>query len=73
MVDLNTCKPGDRLKTIHGNILLYVEKLPEDNYYNHLIQYPNGSFGIRTNEGFVMKNPGRRLDSDEDIIEILGQ
>lgn len=73
MVDLNTCKPGDRLKTVRGTILLYVDKLPENNYYDHLIQFPNGSFGTRTNEGFVMRNPGSRLETDEDIIEILGQ
>ena len=73
MVDLNTCKPGDKLKTRQGTILLYVEKLPEDDYYDHIILYPNGSQGTRINEGYVMRNPDKRLPEDEDIIEILGQ
>lgn len=71
IVDLNKCKPGDRLLTKHGTILLYVDKLPKENYYDHLIQYPNGSFGTRINDGHVFKNPSKRLDIDEDIVEIL--
>lgn len=73
MVDLNTCKPGDKLKTKHGTILTYVKKLPEYDYYDHVIRYPNGALGTRINEGFVYKNPNKRLEIDEDIIEILGQ
>jgi hypothetical protein len=69
-VDLNKCKPGDKLKSIHGMILIYVEKLSEDNYYDHKIQYPNGSFGTRVNDGHTYRNPSKRLPEDQDIVEI---
>lgn len=72
MIDLRNCKKGDRLLTKHGTILEYVEPLDSDRYYySHRIQYPNGSFGTRVDSGHVMKNESRRLESDEDIIEIL--
>lgn len=72
MIDLNNCKPGDKLLTKHGTILEYVCKLnPEVDYYDHKIKYPNGSFGTRVNSGHVMKNVDRRLETDEDIIKIL--
>ena len=48
MIDLNLCKEGDKLKTIHGTILTYICKLPPGSYYEHKIQYPDGSFGTRT-------------------------
>lgn len=70
-VDLRQCKPGDRLLTKHGTILEYVgpndTQYPTD--YPHLIKYPNGSFGSRTDNGqvFVIL----RLPEDEDIVEIL--
>lgn len=67
-VDLSICKAGDKLLTKHGTILTYVGALPEDNYYDHLITYPNGSEGTRTNDGFVYRNI--RKPEDEDIVEI---
>ena len=72
MIDLNNCKPGDKLLTKHGTLLEYVCKLnPEVDYYDHRIKYPNGSFGTRVNSGHVMKNVNKRLETDEDIIKIL--
>lgn len=71
MVDLNKCKPGDKLLSKHGIILTYVEKLPSRSYYDHSVKYPDGSLGTRTNNGYVYKIPSKRLDSDHDIIEIL--
>ncbi len=72
MIDLRECKKGDKLLTKHGTILEYVESLdPEIHYYSHRIKYPDGSFGTRVDSGHVMKNESRRLESDEDIIEIL--
>ena len=71
MIDLNLCKEGDKLKTIHGTILTYICKLPPGSYYEHKIQYPDGSFGTRTDEGFTYKK--NRLLEDEDVCEIIGQ
>lgn len=68
-IDLNTCKSGQKLRTKHGTILTYVGKMPVGSHYPHEIKYPNGSSGTRCDDGFVFyKN---RLDSDEDIVEII--
>lgn len=71
MIDLRSCKPGDKLKSKHGMILTYIAALPEDDYYDHLVEYPNGSKGTRINDGHVFKNEGSRLPEDHDIVEIL--
>lgn len=71
MVDLNKCKPGDKLLSKHGIILTYVEKLPNRSYYEHKVKYPDGSFGTRMNNGYVYRNPLRRQAADHDIIKIL--
>ncbi len=71
-VDLNTCVPGQKLRSRHGEILTYVKKLdPERDYYDHMVKYANGSGGTRTNDGFVYRNADKRLASDHDIVEIL--
>jgi len=69
MVNLNECKKGDRLLSKHGWILTYVKKLPEENYFDHLVRYPDGSGGTRTNEGMVARN--RPLPTDHDIVYVL--
>lgn len=72
MVDLNTCEEGDTLISKHGTKLTYVRKLnPEIDYYDHEVKYENGSRGTRVNSGHAMKNAGRRLETDEDIVEII--
>ena len=73
-VDLRNCKPGDKLLSKHGLMLTYVGALPEDDYMDHEVQYPNispyrGSKGTRTHDGFVMRKA--RREHDEDIVEIL--
>ena len=55
MVDLRTCKCGDKLKTVHGTILTYVKPLPDEHYYDHEIQYPDGSRGTRIHDGHVFR------------------
>ena len=72
MVDLNTCKPGDKLLSKHGMVLTYVSKLPPGCFYEHEVQYPNGSIGTRMSDGFTYKTASRRLETDHDIVEILG-
>ena len=69
MVDLRDCKPGDKLLSKHGLILTYVGPLPEGNYYDHEVRYPDGSYGNRIHNGVVSRN--RPLDTDHDIVEIL--
>ena len=71
-INLNNCSPGQKLKSSLGQILTYVGRTPEGNYYDHYVRYPNGSLGTRTNDGYVFKNASKRmLDCDHDIVEIL--
>ena len=70
-VDLNTCVPGQKLRSVHGDVLTYVQKLPPGSYYEHEVAYPNGSKGTRMSDGFTYKNPNKRLPTDHDIVEIL--
>ena len=74
MVDLRDCKPGDKLLSKHGLLLTYVKALPEEDYMDHVVKYPNispyfGSTGTRTHDGFVMRN--KRLEEDHNIVEII--
>ena len=74
MVDLRNCKPGDKLLSKQGLILEYVKALPEEDYYDHEVKYPDtapyfGSRGTRTHDGFVMRKS--RLEEDNDIVKIL--
>lgn len=71
MVDLNQCKPGDKLRSKHGMILTYVGRLLGDKYYDHRVQYPNGGWGSRTNDGYVFRNLLARKEADHDIVEII--
>jgi hypothetical protein len=72
-IDLRTCKPGQNLKTKHGLIVTYVGPSygPTRSMYPHEIKYKNGGYGSRTDDGFVMANPEKRLEEDNDIVEIL--
>lgn len=71
MVDLSKCNKGDRLLSRHGMVLIYIEPFPENNYYDHRVQYPDGGFGTRMNDGYTFKNPGSRMSIDHDIVEVL--
>lgn len=70
-VDLRTCKKGDILISKHGTRLKYIRPLPEDNYYDHEVEYPepNCGNGTRTHNGQVFRK--NREDTDEDIVEII--
>lgn len=73
-IDLNTCKEGGILISKHGAKLTYVKKLnPDVDYYDHEVKYEDKmrGRGTRTNDGFVMRNEGSRLESDHDIVEII--
>lgn len=69
MVDLRECKKGDKLVSKHGLILTYVKPLPESDYMDHEVKYPNGSRGTRTHDGFVFRK--NRKDTDHDIVEVI--
>ena len=71
MIDLRTCKPGQKLRSKHGMILTYVGPLPEDAYYDHRVLYSDGGAGTRTHDGYVFREIGSRLPADHDIVEIL--
>ena len=70
MIDLRNCKKGDTLISVHGEVLTYVEHQPED-YFPHLVKYSNGSYGSRTDEGWVGRN--KRYDGDHDIAEVISR
>jgi len=65
MFNMKQCKPGDKLFTKHGLIVTYVVYNPLE-HFPHQIEYPNGAYGSRTDEGYVYNN--NRLEDDEDII-----
>lgn len=51
-------------------ILTYVCPLEQGSFYEHKVQYPDGTYGTRMSDGFVYKNLNSRLDADHDIVEI---
>jgi len=77
MIDLRTCKPGQKLKSKHGLILTYVGPTKPGDYYDHVVLYPpdppyiETSRGTRIHDGHVYRNPDKRLPEDHDIVEIL--
>ena len=68
-VDLRTCEPGDLLVSRHGEYLTYVGPLPSGNYMDHEVRYSNGSYGSRTDDGYVYRR--KREESDHDIVAII--
>lgn len=71
IINLNTCKKGDILISKHGTKLTYVQKLPECDYYQHKVKYsdPKLGYGTRTDDGHVFKH--NRMETDEDIVQII--
>lgn len=72
MIDLRNCKTGDKIKSKHGLILTYIGTLPEKDYYDHEVRYPDGGYGTRTHDGHVFRNVRARNELDHDIVEIIG-
>lgn len=68
-IDLRNCKKGQKLLSRFGKILTYIEPLSPGNYFDHIIQYPDGSQGTRTHDGYVFKR--NRAVTDEDVVQIL--
>ena len=69
-IDLRKCKKGDKLLSCHGAILTY-EKNGGFETFPHIVTYPDGSAGSRTNDGFVYATAEKRLPEDENIIYIF--
>ena len=71
MIDLRTCEKGDLLVSKHGLMLKYVQALPEENYFDHEVEYVgiDCGNGTRTHEGYVFRN--KRLPEDHDIVKII--
>jgi hypothetical protein len=72
MIDLRNAKPGDKLISKHGTVLYYVSYNP-DTYWPHKVRYADATKGegTRADDGSVFYN--NRMDSDEDIVEIIPQ
>lgn len=67
-VDMPKCVPGQKLLTSKGGIVKYIEHQPEYPY-PHKIEYQNGSFGGRTDEGWMYRTAP--LPTDHDIVYIF--
>jgi len=68
-IDLRTCKPGQKLRSRHGNYLTYVGCTKPGDFYHHVVRYADGSTGTRTHDGHVFFSA--RDPKDEDIVEII--
>jgi hypothetical protein len=69
-VDLNTCVPGQFLRTVHGTLLIYVGRRVGATPYSHEVKYAIGNAtGTRLDDGSVFAK--NRMESDEDVSEIL--
>ena len=71
-VNLNDANPGDFLISDKGMILIY-EAFEGDMYFSHYVRYPRpkGACGSRTDDGYVMHNPEKRLPTDHNIVMII--
>lgn len=70
-VNLNNCKPGDKLLTSLDSILVYIGKTPKGSPYPHEVMYPDGTFGTRNDDGTVYSH--NRLPTDHDIVEVVSR
>jgi hypothetical protein len=83
-IDLRYCKKGDKLRIRMtgetkaawerggekaSDIVTYFGTTPENNYYDHIIEYYNGSGGTRNHDGSTFRL-NKRAD-DPDVIEII--
>ena len=71
MIDLRNCVPGQKLRSVHGMIFEYVGPTPAGHAYDHVVKYPDGSYGTRIHDGHVYRDAHCRLPLDHDIVEIL--
>lgn len=70
-VDMSICKPGDILISRHGTELTYVRKATEEEYGDHIIQYPKPcGRGTRFNNGYVYQY-NRMPEVDHDVVYIM--
>jgi len=80
-IDLSTCEKGDVLISSHGTTLEYISRTPfkQYAYLDHVVRYvkykngekfAKGSYGTRTNDGFVFAN-NRQPETDDDIVEVI--
>lgn len=69
-IDLNSCMPGQFLRTVHGALLVYVGRRSVGAPYNHEIRFADGrGGGTRLDDGHVFER--NRQECDEDVAEIL--
>lgn len=71
MIDLNVCERGDKLLSTHGILLTYLCRRTDTNYCPHMVEYPTGSTGSRTDDGYVYEYACNRLPEDHDIVAIF--
>lgn len=67
MIDLRTCKYGDKLLMKNGEFCWYVENTMETVDYPHLVMYDAGLLGTRTDSGGFYTH----REDESDVIEII--
>ena len=75
-VNLNKCIVGDILISKHGIHLKYCGLCEYEwagDWYPHKVQYPDGSYGTRTDDGHVYKKPKNRMPEDHDIVNVISR
>jgi hypothetical protein len=66
--DMNQCKAGDKLASRIGMELTYIRKM-DDLEFPHVVMYPNGAYGRRTDTGRI--SIGTTVEAEQDIIGFL--
>jgi len=61
--DMNQCKEGDKLVSSLGMIFKYIRKT-DDQDFPHIVMYPNGAYGMRTDDGFVSNERSKGIYHD---------
>ncbi len=66
-IDLNTCKPGQKLKSRNGEGHIYVRFVPEYKFSKHIVEDLEGNQSSRRDNGNFL----RWGISGRDIVAIL--
>lgn len=68
-IDLNTCKPGDVLVSVHGHAFIYSHKEPDHAFPHKIKDALNDEPGSRIDNGQVFAK--NRMPEDHDIVKII--
>ena len=79
IINLNTCKPGDKCITRDGRIGIYYPYTPADQVYPHRIMFGSGSVRYTSDGWFLRGSPGgldiieiEHLETPPDVVTLAG-